>query len=218
MEIQTLDAQTLLADRPFTHPDRTFDDLRTLNRSLARLRAALHTGILRGDDPMVSWSWDDEAGNTQRIYARTGINLRELPKLYLVGFFGQRRPDADRVRMDGVDDALIEDMSKNHGQIVVYYTALLENGQYGNMVLSTSDDARGEWNNAVRHAQAVRELAPFYYRSVRLHNGHLSGGLLSADGVMLTVTKYFDYGQQGSSETPPWRAVRVWAPPARLAA
>jgi hypothetical protein len=215
-DVAALTARTVLAERPFTHPDRTFDDLRVLNRSLARLRAALHANLLQGDGPMTHHSWDDELGNRQRIIVRAGMEIQALPTLWLVGFFGQRRADADRLRMDGVDQALVDDMANEHGKIVCYYTAALENGQYGNMVLSSCDSARDRWNGAVRHARAVRELAPLYYRSVRLHNGVLEGGIAGAQGPALTVTKYFDYGSQAEPERAPWRAIRTWAPPARM--
>ncbi|MGL4651737.1 MAG: hypothetical protein ACRC1H_20180, partial [Caldilineaceae bacterium] len=192
----SLDADALLGDRPFTHPNLTLQDLRTLHQSVCRLRAALHANVFAGDGPMTTWSWDDDRGNSQRIFVRDGVNLRALPRLYVVGFFGQRRPDADRLRMEGVDQALVDDMAHEHSKIVCYYTAALDSGEYGNMVLSSCDSARDEWNGSLRHATAVRELAPRYYRSVRLHNGLLEDGLLSAAVPVINVTKYFDYGHE----------------------
>lgn len=213
----TLDAETLLEDRPFTHPARSLDDLRALNQALGRLRAALHSGLLAGDGPIHRWAFVDELELSQRIIVRSGWVIQSLPRLYLVGFFGQRRADADVQQMTDVDDHMVEEMAHRHDKIVAYYTAALPNGQYGNMVLSVSDDARDLWNHGPRHAQAVRELAPPYYRSIRLHNGLLEGGLRCTQGPQLTVTKYYDYGDVGAVPARPWRAVRRWDPPLSLA-
>lgn len=217
-ETCTLDAATLLAERPFTHPARTYDDLLALNRALARLRAVLHSDLPHGIGAMQSCEWDDDQGNHQRILVRAGLNLRTLPMLYLVGFFGQRRATADRERMDTTDQVLVEEMAGAHSEIVCYYTAALESGEYGNMVLSTCESARDEWNASPNHTRAARELAPRYYRTIRLHNGVLDGGLRSAQGPALTVTKYYDYGDASHDGRAPWRGVRIWSPPARLEA
>lgn len=211
-----LDARSVLDERPFTHPERTVDDLRALNLALSRLRAALLSGLLQGDGPMQQWHFDDEQGLHQRVIVRSGHNLRTLPQMFLVGFFGQRRESADVAHMSGVDDQMVEEMGRHHEKIVAYYTAQLPNGQFGNLVLSVADGARDEWNQGPRHAHAVRELAPAYYRSIRLHNGLLEGSLLCHKGPMLTVTKYYDFGESGAPGVRPWRALRTWDPPVRL--
>lgn len=216
MEIGRLDAHTLLADRPFTHPDRSRDDLRILLRSVAAIRTALAGAPPPDDNPMAMFNWQSDAGAPCRLYVRRGVALAELPLLWLVGFFGTRRENAGRSHMDRIDDALIEEMAHRHLHIVCYCTALLEDGQFGNLVLSTSDDARLLWNSAPLHAQAVRDDAPPFYRSVRLHNGHFAAGLLDPNGPALTVTKYLDYGESGQAGIPPWRAWRVWEPPLRV--
>ena len=71
-----------------------------------------------------------------------------------------------------------------------------------------------------RHGYAVRVLSPLYYRSVRLHNGYIAGGLSAGTNgsqqggaIHITSTKYYDYLDVPSPTGESWRAVRYWQPP-----
>lgn len=214
----SLAREQILSDRPFTDPNSSSADLRALNRSVCRLRAALHAGLLRplplGSNRLLGYAWEDDADLEQRILLRAGVDLRQIAPLVLVGFFGQRRRDGDRAAITAMDTTLVEDFA-GHTGLLCYYTSALPNGDYANLVLCASEGAKAHWNSSPDHVRAVRELSPRYYQSIRLHNGRLEHGLGCSGGPQLTLTKYYDY-EQPAAPGVPWRAHRAWSPPLAL--
>lgn len=208
--VVNLDATTLIPTRPFTDPALSLQDLRALHRCVGRLRAAIHSSLLCGDETLCRFEWEDDAGLHQRIVARRGVDLLAIAPLTVVGFFGQRRRMVDRGPIEDVDAALVAEIA-DHADVLAYYTSALLGGEYANLVLCANDGARTHWNRSPRHAWAVRELAPACYHSVRLHNGVMAHGLRCSAGPVLTRTKYYDY--DGPSV---WRAVRTFSPPLAL--
>jgi hypothetical protein len=148
--------------------------------------------------------WVEISERKHRFIFSDGKALLTLPRLVLVGFFGQRRRDADGAPINHVDGELMVELAEHPGMLS-YCTLVLENGDYGNVVLFASEEAKLHWSTSERHSYAVRALAPKYYESVRLHNGWVPGGLLSGNVPVVERTKYLDY--RGML---PWRGMRAF--------
>ena len=186
--------------RPFTDPQHTTRDYGTLADALASLRRLL---LLPGTFG-VRQEWQ-ENGLYRRLILGDCTALRTLPRLIFVGFFGQRRRDVTVARINLLDEDLLAELAQQPG-VLAYYTLELADGDYGNLVLFNSEEAKRHWSNSQLHIDAVRELAPDYYNSVRIHNGTVPGGLLRDTPLLIERTKYYDYDQPQ-----PWRAVREMA-------
>jgi hypothetical protein len=78
----------------------------------------------------------------------------------------------------------------------------LPNGDFGNLVLLSNEEAKTKWMQGKIHNRAV-ELSPDYYQYVRINNGVLPEGIMKPDLLQITRVKYYDY-----SEDPSWKAVR----------
>jgi hypothetical protein len=120
----------------------------------------------------------------------------------VVGFFGQKRANAD-VQPLLKADARFEKEFEQHDGLLSLSTVRLPNGDFGNLVLFTSPEAKDQWNFGQPHYETVSKISPPYYRSIRLNNGFLPNGLASPDALELQRVKYLDY-----DSNPPWRAVR----------
>lgn len=193
--VDVLAAQERRPDRPFTDPEQTRHDHDLLADALESLRRLLS---LPGDFG-VRQEWQ-EKGLYRRLILGDCQRLRTLPRLVFVGFFGQRRRTVTVDRINGLDEELLTELAQQPG-VLAYYTLELPSGDYGNLVLFSSEEAKRHWSTSQLHTDAVRELAPTYYASVRIHNGAVAGGLLGNAPLLIERTKYYDYDQ-------PWRAVR----------
>jgi hypothetical protein len=192
-----LSSSDQLADRPFTDPAYTAHDQAIMSFTLDQLR------ILASQAPSTPQpQWVEVAQRRHRFIIIDHRALVTLPLLTLVGFFGQRRRDADATPVNHVDGELVVELTE-HAGLLSYCTLFLDNGDYGNVVVFASEAAKLHWSTGERHAYAVRTLSPKYYESVRLHNGYVAGGLLSGTLPVIERTKYLDY--RGML---PWRGVR----------
>ena len=192
-----------LLDRPFTSPALTTQDSTAMQQALALLRTELSKAEqqpLQAAAPQTFWL--ETEGRTHRLIVNNVQALLALPHLIMVGFFGQRRHDADPAAVMDIDQALVDEL-REHAGIIAYCTCELPDGDYGNLVLFSYPEAKEHWLVSDRHAKAVRTLAPKYYYSVRLHNGFIPGGLLGEGVPVIERTKYYDY--RGML---PWRGIR----------
>lgn len=195
--VDVLDVQAHHPDRPFTDPQHTAHDYAAMADALASLRRLLS---LPGDfGARQEWQ---EKERYRRLILGDCTALRTLPRLVFVGFFGQRRRNVMVERINVLDESLLAELAQQPG-VLAYYTLELADAEYGNLVLFNSEEAKRHWSNSQLHIDAVRELAPTYYSSVRIHNGCVPGGLLSDTPLLIERTKYYDYEQ-----AQPWRAVR----------
>lgn len=197
-----LERMALLADRPFTHPQHSWDDLALLQSLAEKLRQTLthlppHTD---SSGPRLEWQGVNEL--ERRIVIANAARLRTQADVSLVGFFGHKRPEADPAPLEAIDGVLIGEFAQHPG-VLSYCSQQLTDGNWGNLVVLGFPEARDHWRTSDRHAYAARELAPGYYRTIRLHNAHWPGGLFSGHGIVLQRTKYYDFQDQ-----PPWHAVR----------
>jgi hypothetical protein len=122
-------------------------------------------------------------------------------ELTFVGFFGQRRFEANPALLQDVDTELIQEFL-NHPYVLSYCSLELADNNWANIVILRNADGIQHWRASRKHAYAARELAPQYYTGIRLHNGILPNGLASPYLVLLH-TKYYDFQGPGL-----WQAVR----------
>jgi hypothetical protein len=202
-EWKSLTAVELLADKPFTDPAHTQQDQQVIEFALDQVRglltnAALAPSLAGGQQLF----WVQVDGRLHRLILTDLPGLRLAQPLTLVGFFGQRRPQGDHELIDQEDTALVAELMAHNG-LLCYCSILLDNGDYGNLVLFRDEEAKLHWSTSERHAYAANNLSPRYYESVRLHNGYLPAGLFADQPPQIERTKYLDY--RGML---PWRGVR----------
>jgi len=123
----------------------------------------------------------------------------------VVGFFGERRPDAEQSVVDDIEvDLLLE--FRSHPGILSYSSTELVDNYWANLVVHEKPVDSQEWRNSDVHRRAVAEISPRQYRSVRIHNGRLPGGVVGSGEITIDRTKFWDY-----STTDIWEAVRDYA-------
>ena len=103
-------------------------------------------------------------------------------------------------------DKKFETTFNEHPGLLSLSTRRLPNGDFGNLVLFTTPEARDGWAYSQLHRELVAKISPPFYRSIRLNNAVLPQGLEAPDNMRLVRVKYIDY-----STDPPWRAVRELA-------
>lgn len=205
--VQAVEADEILANRPFTLPRHTAGD----RRLLCYLADCLWLTLLQigavateARPILAPWEQPDQPSHRQ-ILNRPG-RLREQGPLPIVGFFGQRRPGADRTPLEAVDDTLIAEMPA-HRHLLAYCSTQMANGDFGNLVVFDHEDGFVHWRRSQVHGSAVIELAPAFYASVRIYNGELPHGLADCEALRLYLVKYYDYDAQ-----PIWRGQRPLHP------
>ena len=202
-DLQILEADEILETRPFTHVAHMLTDLATM-------RHMAHQLVDMYDDPVMCHygpgkrpiCQSDPQGRHFRIYYIQPELLFSRKRLTVVGFFGQKRRNADIGPLIQADKQF-EDEFQYHSGLLSLSTVRLPNGDFGNLVLFTDPESRDGWNNSPLHRDLVRKISPPYYRSLRLNNAILASGLDKPDEMDLLRVKYMDY-----STDPLWWAVR----------
>lgn len=201
LELITLDPQAAFADRPFTNPTNTWADLMVLDSIRTHLRATIsvlpscvNNGQLYGQ-------------LFERYHYRVVLlNRRDLlsdQPMNIVGFCGQRRPEANLALLTQLDAELVTELS-NHPYMLAYSSHEQPDGNWINLVVMSSTPQVQRWRESARHAYAARQLSPDYYATIRLHSGQLAAGL-DSPVLQITRTMYYDF-QDGW-----WQAVRPLA-------
>jgi len=119
-----------------------------------------------------------------------------------VGFFGDRRDDDQD---SGIDEIELDVVGQfvNYPGILAYSSIELVDGQWANLVIHESPDDRESWRACPVHQKAVEMVSPKAYTGVRIHNGHIPGGVIGTAAPVLECTKYWDF-----EVAPVWRARR----------
>ncbi|NNE11723.1 MAG: hypothetical protein HKN41_05690 [Ilumatobacter sp.] len=133
-------------------------------------------------------------------------DIRRPDRVCIVGFLAERREEIDYVSLDDLELSLLMEFRRYPG-ILSYTSIELANDYWANLVVHRVPDDTEEWRRSAAHAHAV-EVSPRLYSSVRIHNGHLDGGVVGNQAIVVDCTKYWDYGSD-----PVWQAVRVFDPP-----
>ena len=189
--------------RPFSDPQYGIEDLAVMRRMAQQL-------VDIYDDPVVCdfspggrpICQSDSLGRHFRIYYIQPGLLFKLHDLTVVGFFGQKRKNAD-IRPLLEADKKFEESFLAHPGLLSLSTVRLPDGDFGNLVLFTDTEAKDNWNYSPLHYDLVTKVSPPYYRTVRLNNGVLPKGLDAPQELFLQRTRYLDY-----ETNPPWRALR----------
>ncbi|MBI1881472.1 MAG: hypothetical protein HYR94_25105 [Chloroflexi bacterium] len=186
----------LVPDRPFTNPDHNVEDLAHLQHMAEKLRHLLSwpEAIPAQPRPLVL-HLEETGGRRHRIAIARPEELLSGDELAVVGFCGQKWPEADRAPLDAVDAELLDEFML-HPHLLSYSSLEVEDGNWRNLVLFGHPQGIGHWAISLKHTHAARELAPVYYKNIRLHNGVLPGGLILGNEIILTRTKYYDYQNQ----------------------
>jgi hypothetical protein len=196
-----LDPFEQVPERPFTDPSLIRRDLEALDTMWATLRSLVCDPTPVADtQEYLHLSQPSGRGHDVTIARRSALLAGR--NLAVVGFFGQRRQNIDLTPLLEADAALTAEFP-NHRGVFSYSRLEQEDGNWGNMVVLASQEAAREWLGSERHAFAVRQLAPRFYHTVRLHNVSLLEGVLDSTALRLIRTRYYDY-----AEALPWIAVR----------
>jgi hypothetical protein len=206
-EIRYLEPMEIVAERPFTHPSHTTNDLSALRYMIDQLCLLLSEPGRYAQQPPPVTLYQSEANGRQHRFVMAQPEQLQIPNrpLTVVGFFGQKRKRISvslTPLMAAMDQALREEFP-NHPELFSYSTLELADEDCGNLVLFAHDAAIDYWGRSQAHMRAVYELSPSYYDSVRLYNGRLPLGLMVSNLLHLSRIKYYDY-----SSVPLWRAVR----------
>ena len=191
-------------------PGRSFSDPQHSREDLATMRSMAQQLLDTYDDPVVCdftpgsrpICQSDKQGRFFRIYYIQPGLLFELQNLTVVGFFGQKRSNAN-IKPLLAADKKFEETFHAHPGLLSLSTVRLPDGDFGNLVLFTSSEAKDNWNYSPLHYDLVAKVSPPYYRSIRLNNGVLPEGLDTPQDLYLERTRYIDY-----TSDPPWRALR----------
>jgi hypothetical protein len=197
-----LEPTDILTERPFTDPTHTMADLNVLRYMSDQLSLVLgELGVSARRPRYLIWQQVEPDGRQHRIVIIRPETLRTLRPLLVVGFFGQRRQDADPTSLHPLDQILIDELPEHPG-LLSYSTLALPCGNFGNLILFADRETKSHWSRSKYHAQAIA-LAPDYYSSVRIYNGLSPEGLADSQTLSLTVASYYDY-----QDRPMWRAMR----------
>lgn len=192
----------LVPDHPFADAGLNDSDLVAMRRIIYGLCALLDLPMEepRPGHPFIVRHRDPE-GRAVRLVLCDRARVLAAQSMFVVGFFGDRRPDRDAVILNAVDEDLIHEFPQHPG-VLSYCSVQMADGNFVNVVLMSGPEDRDHWRTSAKHAYAVRDLAHDFYTSIRLQNAQLAGGL--PDGELTIIrTKYFDYGNGA-----PWFAVR----------
>lgn len=196
----------IVPDRLFAGPEHSLADANLVDYMRMRLIGVLREANIGPNDPlsreMYIQSLPEDGARLHRIVILSRELLQTASELTFVGFFGHKRGDANAAIMQDVDTELLKEFL-DHTYVLSYSSLELPDGNWANMVLLQHADGIEHWRASQKHAYAARELAPQYYRSIRLHNGVLPGGLASRP--ILLSTKYYQFEHSGW-----WQAIRAF--------
>ena len=205
VQIPTLKPKEIVQDRPFTDPDRIVNDINTLRFMVDQLCLYLENDHLYANrPPPIIVHQPSRANWFYRLVIPRPEILLQPGELVFVGFLGHRREDANLELAGEFDEILLNEIPDYPG-LLSYSTMPLVSGDYSNLVIFTDTSVKEQWSQSMAHQQAVRKLSPDYYKSIKLYNGKLPGGIVESGALQLSRIKYFDY-----QVAPLWQAVRVF--------
>jgi hypothetical protein len=198
-----LGTDELIEERPFTQPYYVTKDRAILTHMAELVCMVLETQLsaLQAGRPVFM---DEPDGRPHRFYVTKPMEVLQAKRIFLVGFFGQKRKGMTVDYFKNLDDRLIEQIPSFEG-ILSYSTMILPDGDCSNLVLLTEEEMKTKWAEGEIHQKAVA-LSPGYYKSIRINNGVFPNGILQFNSLRVTQVKYYDY-----HEDPPWKAIRKLA-------
>lgn len=196
----------ILDERPFTHPQHIPGDLETLRYMARHLGLTLQNPHMLTELPQtILHNVPGQSSWIQRQVLSHPTHFKTHSLFHVVGFFGQSRSQANIALAQEFDLTLLTEIPQHDG-LSSYCTMQLKDGNYANLVLFISEAAQIGWSRSEAHAQAVYDLSPNFYHSIRIYNGRLPEGVHQSDELTLHKARYFDY-----DDVPMWRGVRTLA-------
>lgn len=201
-----VEADELLAGKPFTNPENTEREVGVMDQMLEHERERARAWRVADAAGEHIVREHDEEGHRHLIVVPDTQSLIEAEDVTAVGFFARPRDDVDHTILFDLEDELIERM-QHYGEVglLSYYDVELVKGAYGNLILFSTPDVPPEWYGDAVHRRAT-EVSPQHYHEVRLHKGSVAGPLLGSGGIVIERTKYFDF-----KIAPPWLGLRRFA-------
>lgn len=199
MPVHLLTPRQRLADRPFTHPAHTPRERATLIYMLERLCHFLERYPNHVHLPEIV-SIPEPDGRSHRYVVPRPPALAHAASLSVVGFFGEKRPDANPSHFGELGEHIMREIPTHPG-VLGYSNMQLHDQNFSNLVLLEHEDIKTQWLGGENHRRAV-QLSPGYYTCVRIYNGTLSR-LAAPRSLRLTRVKYYDF-----QTDPPWLAER----------
>jgi hypothetical protein len=204
-QIPTLQPKEVIKEKPFTDPGRIVNDVNTLRFMIDQLCLFMeHHKLFDATSPPIIIHKPDRNNWFYRLFISRPKKLMYPGKLVFVGFLGQQREDADKQIADDFDKILINEIPDYPG-LLCYFTMAMVSGNYTNLVVFTEESVKQEWSRSKAHQEAVRNVSPEFYESIKLYNGILPRGIMDSNSLELTRIKYYDY-----QVAPSWHAVRVF--------
>ncbi|HUO45839.1 MAG TPA: hypothetical protein VM470_03285, partial [Acidimicrobiia bacterium] len=178
MTIRVLAADQSVARRPFTSIALYNRDLGTLSYLLEDLRSLL-ARMATGEMTVIPYQTNEWQvhGLKRRAIVTNAMGLYNRRTVCVVGFFGERHIDKDHGVLEEANAEIVLEF-RNFPGILSYSSMELPDGDWANLVLHDIPEVREYWRASERHARAAQELSPLYYRTVRIHNGIIPGGLM----------------------------------------
>ena len=204
--MQTLSANEQVDDRPCTDLALLSSDRALLGYMVQDLRSLVRR-VCSGAvelQPYETLHWAVH-GLARRTVICDPVGLRREEGLCVVGFFGERRVDADQAVVDDIEGDLIAEF-RSHPGILSYSSIELVDNYWANLVIHDAPSDTARWRESRVHVQAAEEVSPRHYRSVRIHNGHLLGGVVGDESIVIERTKFWDYTSE-----PTWLGERAYA-------
>ncbi len=189
--------------RPFTSPGRYERDQQLLAYMLEDLRATLgemaEGAITVTPFETIEWT---VSGLRRKMIVCDPMRIMKRSKACIVGFFGERNHDRDWTPLEEANADIVLEF-RDYPGILSYTSIELADGNWANLVIHDLPDDRERWRSSQRHAQVASAMSPLYYRNVRIHNGHIPGGVMGGRSIVIERTKYWDYRSKSV-----WQAVR----------
>jgi len=170
-------------------------------RSLIRAHDAGKVALVAHEPTL----WDVHGLRRRTIVCEPAL-IRAIDRVCIVGFFAERRETIDYPSLDELEMSLLLEF-RNFPGILSYSSLELANDFWANLVVHSVPDDTEVWRTNPAHTRAV-DVSPELYSSIRIHNGHLDGGVAGNRAVAIDRTKYWDYDVD-----PVWQAVRAFDPP-----
>ncbi|XP_022104983.1 uncharacterized protein LOC110986943 isoform X1 [Acanthaster planci] len=140
--------------------------------------------------------------------------LRPAKALNFVGFLGRRSDQAAQLMAQA--DKLVDDLMVlmcDQPDVLLYGTAgwSPEDSNHYNLVVLRNEEAGQKWKEGELHMrEAINNLSPKYYTTVRIHTGVLPDGLDSKE-FLLKRSVFLDYrAHQKDPNAPIQREVKLW--------
>jgi hypothetical protein len=207
--IRELGVDEVDPDHPCTDVSLYAPDLDLLAYMLQDLRSLLRSndaGLIElvAHEPLL---WRVH-GLRRRAVVCEPEEVRRRDRVCIVGFFADRRDDIEYESLDELELSLLLEF-RNYPGILSYSSIELANQYWANLVVHSVPDDTEAWRVSTAHVKAVTH-SPALYTSIRIHNGHLDGGITSNQAIAIDRTKYWDYDSE-----PVWQGDRTFDVPIR---